>query len=193
MPNWCLNRINIICKDNEVLTELKNKIEFWTSFNYCENGFGLDWLGNIVGNSGLDNNENGDFSIRCRGRIIYLEQFNNELNIDTETAWSPHVKMWKLLVDKLYPDKEIDVIFTGEEGSSYTTNDPELKDNYIIDSWCNELDSDWKVDKESLIERLQELLGTSEKELKTLTEMLEESNSEVNISQWEYVDWDNVE
>ena len=75
MPNWCFNRITIYHEDDSKLENLENLIKEWTSKNQKDNGFGKEWLGNIVLASGVgtvDTEPSTDLS--CRGRLTYLEQ-----------------------------------------------------------------------------------------------------------------------
>ena len=101
MPNWCINYININSKNKEGLKKLYNKIEEWTSKDYKKNDFGHNWLGNIIGFSKIDSMKDGEFiNVRCRGRLDYMELTTDSLVITTETAWSPQIKMWKMIIDK---------------------------------------------------------------------------------------------
>jgi hypothetical protein len=52
MPNWCSTDVYIHAKPEE-LKMLDKKITEWTSKNYCENGFGHKWLGNVCLGSGI--------------------------------------------------------------------------------------------------------------------------------------------
>lgn len=132
MPNWCYTNINIKCNSEKEAKALHDKIEKWTSVNYCENGFGFNWLGNIVGNSGIDDRKDGnDFSVCCRGSLIYLDitDIGDELIIDMETAWIPMLQMWKRICDKHLPSG-YDIKYSAEETGCelYETNIQELID-----------------------------------------------------------------
>ena len=62
--------MSIYCENEEKLEKFYHLLEEWTSKNYKENGFGLNWLGNIVGNSGIGTIDAGKESdLRCRGRL----------------------------------------------------------------------------------------------------------------------------
>lgn len=100
MPNWCYTGINIKCSSEEEAEYLYKKIQKWTSVNYCCNDFGLNWLGNIVGNSGVGKIKDGRSSVDCRGELIYLDLNDNEVIVETETAWKPMLQMWKRICDK---------------------------------------------------------------------------------------------
>lgn len=204
MPNWCSTNISIKCKNKEDATMLYNKIEEWTSSDYCKNGFGHNWLGNIVGNSGLDKLKDGDFSIRCRGELSYLDLNDNELIISTETAWTPMVQMWVKLCEKYISEYEI--FYSAEECGCglYFTNDPDLIGKYLVDSIDDEftdkfLDGesyDLETSEDYLRKVLQKLLDTSEKNMKILLEKFEEREhgyEEVYINPWEYVPLSDLE
>ena len=136
MPNWCST--SVYFKGNKV-KKLYDLINEWTSKSYCENGFDRSgskcWLGNIVGNSGIDNRDNGDFSVFCRGWIedIDLYEETNELTIQEESAWGTAMELWGKINDKY--DLELDITYYAEEPGCevYLTNDPSYKDKYVVD------------------------------------------------------------
>ena len=130
MPNLFYTDINIECNSEKEAKALYDKINKWTSVNYRKNDFGLNWLGNIVGNSGLDSmNDRGDFSVRCRGSLIYLDMNENgdEIVVSTETAWCPMLQMWKLIC-QIYLPSGYDIKYSAEETGwgLYETNIQEL-------------------------------------------------------------------
>ncbi len=135
MPNWCFTTIQIQHKDQTVLEKLDSLLDEWTSRNYCENDFGLNWLGNIVGNSGIDNMDKGDFTLSCRGRIYDRMLCPNELQFHTETAWRPMLEMWVVLCEKYAPGA--DIIYTAEESGNgiYLTNDPDLVNKFVVEDY----------------------------------------------------------
>lgn len=197
MPNWCMNRINIFCENKEKLSKLEGLIKSWTSHNYCEKDFGLDWLGNIVGNSGIDNRESGDFTVSCRGRLASMVNYGNQLAIDTETAWKPMIKMWKLIVDKYLPEAKL--TFTSDECGNdvYITNDESLKNCYIIDSYGNieYLEYDPESSENNTRRVLQELLRSDESDIEKLIDILEESDysDDLAVHKWELCSINDVE
>lgn len=192
MPNWCSTQITIHHDDVNKLKLLDALIDDWTSKNYKANGFGLTWLGNIVGNSGVATiDEDYKTDVRCRGSMTYkdLNLDGNELIIDTETAWAPMLQMWIRILNKYLPDAEL-TYRTEEPGCEiYCTNDPYLINKYVIDSWDDNIESDWEASEESVTKLLQKLLLTEETNIKSLIREFEESEYTENISihQWEYV------
>ena len=204
MPNWCSTDITINCNNKKEAISLYNKINEWTSTNYHENGFGLDWLGNIVGNSGIDQMNDEDFSIRCRGRLTYLELYedDNAVFVATETAWSPMLQMWRMICNKYLTEYEL--IYTAEECGCgvYFTNDPVLFGKYLIDSanddFSNKYLSGETYDREAseayLKTALQKCLNTSENDINVLLDMFNESDYEdVYIYPWEEVPIDELD
>ena len=192
MPNWCSTRITINHENVDELKNLEALINECTRTNYMENGFGLKWLGNIVGNSGIgtvDTKKSTD--LRCRGSLTYMELYDNQLTIDTETAWVPMLEMWVKLLEKYLPDAEL--IYMAEEPGCaiYCTNDPTLVGKYLIDSWNDNVDYDPEADKETVIFELQRYLKTTETEIDKLLKMLEEmEDSEVSINEWRFTEID---
>lgn len=134
MPNWCFTSITITGPSVKETKNFYNLIIDWTSKNYCPNDFGNNWLGNIVGNSGIGNIE--DEKYECRGTLEYLDYDGSKtINLDTQTAWAPMIKMWVALINKYLPGGKL--IYTAEECSCdvYLTNDPEYAEKYYYDSW----------------------------------------------------------
>lgn len=188
MSNHCYTNITINHEDTNRLKTLYNLIEEWTSKNYRENGFGLSWLGNVVGNSGIDSSdENKDFSVRCRGSIIYMDFNGDQIIIDTETAWVPMMKMWIKVLEKYLPDAEL--IYSAEEPGCgiFWTNDPCIIGKYLIDSWNNDIEPNWEASKEFVISELQKLFKTDETNVKILIDMLNNSDVDVAVHKWKYV------
>lgn len=204
MPNWCNTEIHIIHDDTEKLNKLSDLISEWTSKDYCENGFGYNWLGNIVGNSGIakwtdDFHTDSGESIRCRGSLIYYEVNGNSLNITTETAWGPMVRMWVLVCEKYLPGAQI--YFTAEECGNcvYETNDPDYIGKYNIDIWDDppeefgDEESQYDIEEEYVVEFLQRVLKTDEKDIEKLLERANEELDWVGIHKWEEVQLDSVD
>ena len=190
MANWCFTKITINHEDESKLKELERLINEWTSKNYKENGFGLNWLGNIVGNSSIGTvDENPETDLRCRGSLQYMECIDNQLIIDTETAWSPMLKMWQKLLDKYLPDAEL--IYTAEECGAglYSTNDPCMQGCYYVDNWnIKDVDSDMEASETYVVEILQKLLETDESDVEKLIGMFEDSEHSDNMSihKWDF-------
>ena len=190
MPNWCITNITINYEDNEKLKAFHNLIEEWTSHDYKENGFGHDWLGNIVGNSGIGTiNEGKDTDLRCRGVLNYIELSDNQLLIQTETAWVPMLQMWVKLLEKYLPEAEL--IYNSEELGCeiLATNDLSYIDKYYIDTWDIEnMESDYCASKSETIKFLQELLNTEKNNINELLKLLRGSdfNDKVYICKWDF-------
>lgn len=191
MPNWCLTRITINNENQTELERFNELLDRWISKNYKENGFGLEWLGNIVGNSGIGTvDENKDTDLRCRGRLTYSEVVDDgQLIINTETAWCPMLKMWVKLLEKYLPNAEL--IYEAEECGNgiYSTNDPYMKGLYIIDCWdIDDIDSDWEASEETVIKTLQKLLDTNVTDVDKLLKYLRDSeyDDKISIHKWDF-------
>lgn len=196
MPNWCNTTITINNKNEKELKDFESKIKEWTSHDYKENGFGLKWLGNIVGNSGIGTiDENQDTDLSCRGWLTDIDNLGSQLLISTETAWVPMLQMWVKLLEKYMPEAEL--IYQAEEPGlqMYVTNDSSLESTYVLDIFdpvdkLEEIESNWEIDGNSLKEILQDLLETKEDNLDKLISLFKESDygEHANISEWEYVE-----
>lgn len=195
MPNWCFTNITIAHDNSEELEEFYNKIEEWTSHDYCDNGFGKNWLGNIVGNSGIGTiDEDKESDLRCRGSLIDVDLTDNQLTIQTETAWVPMLQMWVKLLEKYLPEAEL-VYSTEELGCEILcTNDPVYIGKYYIDAWdMDDIETDDMVNECDVIEILQELLNAKEDNIEEFLKMFDESeySEHMQIHKWEYVEVEN--
>lgn len=192
MPNWCYTNIYIHHEDENALKELESKIKDWTNSNYMETGFGNSWLGNIVIGSGIGTIDTGEETdIRCRGLLTYMEQYGNTLQIDTETAWAPMMKMWDKIINKYLPDAEI--IYIAEECGEglYWTNDPCYMDKYYIDAYdMEDIETGYDVSREETIKILQQLLESEDDSIDDLINKFYDSNyiDKMSIHEWEYVE-----
>ena len=201
MPNWCYTRLTINNENKNELKEFENKINKWTSYNYTENGFGLNWLGNIVGNSGVGTvSENKDTDLSCRGSLIYMENFGDQLVIDTETAWTPKMQMWIKLLEKYLPDAEL--IYQAEECGMalYLTNDPALVGKYGVEIFnfeeeLEDFETNDSFSEEALITILQDLLKTKETDIKELLNIFKKSkfSEYMIIYKWDFAEPEEFE
>lgn len=190
MPNWCNTNITINHESETEIERLEKLIDEWTSKDYMENGFGNNWLGNIVLGSGVgtvDTDKGTD--LRCRGTLVGYYRVKNQLIINTETAWAPMLQMWVKVLEKYLPNAEL--IYNAEEcGCDITcTNDPDLVGKYILDYYGDgDFESEWEADEDTARETLQKMLGTTETDVKKLIEMAYEDDLDISIHQWEYAD-----
>lgn len=167
MPNWCFTNINISSENKKGLDELFSLLEDWTSEERNnENGFGHNWLGNIVLNSKIGTVDTGKKTdCRCRGEIVYMDNLGGEIVIQTETAWAPIMDIWKRVVDKYLPGAEI--TYSAEESGCeiYYTNDPCLQGLYYVDVYTdNDSYTETEFTQDAVIDVLREN-GISEKEI----------------------------
>ena len=190
MPNWCNTNITINHESETEIEKLEKLINEWTSRDYMENGFGNNWLGNIVLGSGVGTvDTDKETDLRCRGTIIDYYRIENQLIINTETAWVPMLQMWVKVLEKYLPDAEL--IYNAEEcGFDITcTNDSDLVGKYILDYYGDgDFESEWEADEDTARETLQKMLGTTETDVKKLIEMAYEDDLDISIHQWEYAD-----
>ncbi len=177
MPNWC-NTIYKFRGDRNELETLYNNIKDWTSRSLAENGFGNNWLGNIIHGAGLaDRIDNPDKNLRleCRGRLIDFGPIetdndnNSYINAQTETAYFPMAKMWNAVTEKLGL-KTINFTFMAEEPGDelYWIYDPNNYNDFddskvYIDACGNEETDDiyGYYDKSTAISRLNEFFETN--------------------------------
>ena len=193
MPNWCYTNITINHGNEIEIERLEKLIGGWTSKDYMKNGFGHKWLGNIVLGSGVGTvDTNKETDLRCRGTIIDYYRNENELVINTETAWSPMLQMWVKVLEKYLPGAEL--IYNADEcGNDINdTNDPCLAGKYILDYYGDEdIESDWEASEDTVRETLQKLLDTTETDVEKLIQMVYEDDYDISVRKWEYSDVSN--
>lgn len=195
MPNWCWTRITINHESEIELEKFDKLLDEWTNKDYMDNGFGYNWLGNIVLGSGVGTiNTNKETDLRCRGTITEHWIENGTLHIDTETAWSPMLQMWVKILDKYLPDAEW--VYEAEECGNgvQCTNDPDLMGKYVIDYYGDkDIESDWEASKEVVRLTLQELLDTTEIDVEKLIEMVYEDDYDISVRKWEWAEVNEFE
>lgn len=141
MPNWCYTNITMSGQPDNVKW-LRDKVEEWTSENLYENGFGKNWLGNIVIGAELASYDeicNGDPNKieqppNCRGSLVYMDidSDNTSLTISTETAWTPKMNMWRMINDQYNLGLEI-IYYAEEPGIGiFVSNDPTEVGYYLV-------------------------------------------------------------
>ena len=200
MPNWCYSSISIYHNDEEKLKALYENIQKWSKKEFKPNGFdtyGMSWLGNIAGNSGIAkwNKEKDCFEgLRTRGSLQSLYFNNGHISLSTETAWAPMMKMWILICDKYLPDATI--LYTAEEPGMciYETNDPDVIGMYYIDVWepPEEFENEepvYEAEEDYTIEFLQRAMKTDESDIEKLLKMADDIEEPwFAIHKWEAVD-----
>lgn len=166
MSNLCYSRITFEGNGEEI-RELHECIEKKWAVNVVENRYGIYWLGNMVGNAGLDWE-----NISCRG---YIEEISDvEVNDDgsvyfeitTETAWYVMVDMWYEILKKI-GFKTISLFYITEEFGCdiFETNDLEKKyysDKYYVDYLIGSYAAtEYLDDDKDLLNLLNKILDTN--------------------------------
>lgn len=198
MPNWCCNS-EIIAGPKEEVEKLRDLIEEWTSKNYVENGFGLEWLGNIVIGAGFmiydDDPEHG---FHCRGNlsdVLEIEEGTDgedwKLHFQSLTACIPMPEMWYAIVAKYAPHCNY-YYFSEEHGNLlYQSNDVTHRfftEEYFVDVRYNgENDvikkikkyfpeSSYEHSEKYIIPALQDILETDEENVDKLVDKFYEKD-----------------
>lgn len=167
MPNWCYTDIHFEGnkKDIEALYEFIEDCdkhpEQFKNTQYATTGFGNFWLGYPLIKAGFLNNiDNANDRIRCRGRIIYseMDKSNNDENryyisLTTETAWEPMLQMWNKIIKKLNLNSIKFCAKAEEIGCQiYKIYDPDSLDWFLLEEICvdgylGSDDEDSKIDE----------------------------------------------
>lgn len=131
MPNWCYTSYTFV-GDKEELNELHGLMKVLEEMDkpLVENGFGTNWLGNIVESLGKSWEK-----VWCRGSWDNLMLADGTLKFTTETAWSQADEVMDLICEK-YPSLSY-YFYTEEPGMGiYQTNDDEGRfypERYYVD------------------------------------------------------------
>lgn len=206
MPNWCSTNMTIEGPKAEI-ENIHQKIMKWTSRNYVENDFGVNWLGNVVVGAGFSYE-----TLACRGLITSMdEEITANLKkpetyyfqVQYESAWKDITETWKIILEKFAPNCEI--YYVAEElGCEYfVTNDRDkeyydediivlsylTKNNPLYQKWEEEFDCESYMTRKSLKERLTAIFGPmSLRKLIKKAEAIPETDDEyVVISEVQYV------
>lgn len=207
MSNKCANFISIEGKENE-LRKFNQLIDDWTSKDFENNGWGTNWLGNILGFSGVAPKKEQFDNIFCRG-YLYEKEFVQEadnrflLKIQTISSWSPCVYMWKLICDKYLSNYKLTFVCEEPGEGVYITNDTELAKKYILYVWDREdffyekfnVCTDEECSEDAIVTFCQKLLKTNCSDVEKLLEKLEKSRYKdcITIVKWEYTDIEELE
>lgn len=206
MPNWCSTNMTIEGPKAEI-ENIHQKIMKWTSRNYVENDFGVNWLGNVVVGAGFSYE-----TLACRGLITSMdEEITANLKkpetyyfqVQYESAWKDITETWKIILEKFAPNCEI--YYVAEElGCEYfVTNDRDkeyydediivlsylTKNNPLYQKWEEEFDCESYMTRKSLKERLTAIFGPmSLRKLIKKAEAIPQTDDEyVYINQVQYV------
>lgn len=206
MPNWCSTKITIHCKSEQDALRFADTIESSLKSVKMKNGFGDTWLGNILLNLDLATVQRGEYEetiktdYRCRGTVLDLFQSSNEVTIYTDTAWSPMLKMWTAVADKILGEGNYEKYYTAEEPGCelYGTNDPNMVGRVFIDFFDNyevleKAFEDCDQSEEEFIEDAQRFMKTDEKDFYKLVKMLEsgEYGESISVHKYEYYSWED--
>lgn len=135
MPNWCNTFITFYSKNANQINDLHNQIcKIYDAESTVSNDFGHGWLGDFV-NTLLSPEYTHD-TIKCRGWIDQIEEVEQAedvsfFSIQQESAWSPHLRMWCQICDKLFPDVEI--AYEAEEGGNCVYLQYDRSGNFYLD------------------------------------------------------------
>lgn len=140
MPNWCSVNLRFKHKTEADAEKFASLVNEWAK-PVANSDFGDKWLVNYAVNSGIAKYEEkgcvalDGSEIFARGSAYLNDTQGNEVHIYEESAWEPALKIWRLILEKHFPECEIE--YWAEECGCglYATNDPWLVGTYEIDVW----------------------------------------------------------
>lgn len=196
MANCCFTDINIYFSSVEKAKKFHDQLLNWTSYAWNpEVSKDLFWYGNILGNSGLGQyvEEKGficnDAQVNTRGTVMHIERTDNILQLFTDTAWQPQLKMWAILLEKFDPKAHIE--YSAEEPGCqmFVTNMTSLLNRYYIDIYEPQEDivgeSIFDASEECTVKFLQGVLKTDCDNIDELMSAAEDEDW-FSVNKWEY-------
>lgn len=194
MANWCWTNIHIEHHDQKQLEALYDLFEQWTSKDFCEHQWvTTNWLGNIVGNSGIGDPRESTYY--CRGKLEQIDIMPGQLNLATETAWEASLQMFKAIVDTYLPDANIVFFVDLSDEGFYATNDPNYEGLWLVENiGCDEFDCEEREDvpEDILIKKLKKLLHTRTNDIDKLLDKFENSDytDDIYLHKWDVMNID---
>ena len=173
MPNWCSS---CYCFDGPpvLIDHFEEHIIEFTSTTRVKNGFGNNWLGNIVDGFGIDWEK-----VHCRGEMSFICKDEDGLFVDTFTAWVPMPEMWDAIIEKHYSDTSgrplINYVYISEEPGCclYINTDDTgeiFRSRYILDDFEEDV-SYYSADETEIL--ISELNGYLKEEGLHITDITE--------------------
>ena len=195
MANWCSTIVTIkACEES--IERLAEEFRTAMSSNPADAGFGNEWLGNLLLRIGFTKEEACHGDIRCRGSIEDITASDNEITLETESAWAPHLQCIALFVEHYAQDATIEYEAVETMNDLVWTNKEELVGMYYVDmdnesgllSPLEEIA--WQPVREEVLQEVLEKItgkkGTVYELERELWEMLTD-NDFLSIHQYEYV------
>lgn len=203
MPNYCNTNITFAANNKQQITSFYERcLAIYNGKATAENGFGKGWLGDFVNSFLAPETTSESTLIRHRGYVYHigeLEEDDDSINfeIQTETAWIAMIKMWRTILEQLYPD--IEIYYVAEEcGMDYYVNsDKENRfylDKYKLDyqlyvNGSLEEMTDYYFDEQTIREEIERLfqICSKEIEIENLNECLNKIIEERGHEDEEYI------
>lgn len=119
MPNWAYT--DYVCESihKEDIQDLYRRMKALEERkdSLIDNGFGQNWIGNLVADLGGDVN-----SIRCRGEWFCSDLYGDTLRFETESAWA-ELDEFRHFIESKYKDMKIYYISEECGMGVYISND----------------------------------------------------------------------
>ena len=104
------------------------------------------WLGNLLLEIGYSEDDIKTLGVRCRGSVEYRESYDEEIRIDTDTAWVPMLKVFTKFCDRVVGENNYELVYTAEEPGCeiFWTNDPCVEGTWYIDVYGEDVPKGWQ-------------------------------------------------
>lgn len=199
MPNWCSTDIRIVCKKEEYAKEIFKKLCEWydSDIEADTSDFKRGWLGRFLIQAGITTREDIDScKIRCRGYVTYMDISQEEINLQTETAWEPMLKMWKLIIEKFWKNMVDNIYYVAQEPGCglYWSNDSYLEYAALSDDLCL---TDYEASENEALSYMHRLfdkygISTDKQDFKSLYEEIQYLEFDFELFKYEHIDIDDL-
>lgn len=192
MANNCFTDFRFYCANDDIAKSFYER-----TMKPIETGddWGRWWLGNTCKEFGIEPE-----TTECRGSITDVHLNGDEVDVYTDTAWTPMIDMWRLIIAKNFLDESgeplIQISYKAEEFGCdiYVTNDMGTFDwsRYHVEIQSDEYDfweSDYFCDEVGAVQYVNDMLNTSFESITEIRDYDWPENTYVNVHELEEVDW----
>lgn len=150
MANICSNEINIMFENLDDAKTAYDKLMEWRQ---TDTDVLTTNIGYILNKSNIWNN-NDETPPYTRGDIISIELDGEKLTLFVDSAWTPVVRVFDVMLRKTFPDMKFDTLYRSEEPGCdiYYTNDSSYEWTYIVDCCSDKINDVFYVNKQSEVE-----------------------------------------
>lgn len=177
MANICETILRIVCPTNNDADRFLSQLDTW--INQSDHMT----CASIVKAAGIDIPENYSFN---RSEVTSYCAAGNTVYIYIDSAWTPALYCWQLILDKYCPDAWLYYRAYEIGFDIHDTNDPMYAGKFNIDYWGDDTDIEPVDDlgAEDTLAFLQEFLSSDSNNLRKLIDICNTGNYSCCVSMW---------